>query len=207
MTRLFAWVIEFGQTPAMRRLARRLAPYADRPWFPPFSGGLAFVATLTFSVPFVPILSTSVAVNRHRWLQLALWAILGSAAAGALFTHLLGHFGTEFISEKLPQLVASKHWHLLVKWVSSYGFVSLAAIAASPIADTPALILVALLGMPWFEVFASLTLGKGMKYIIIAALTAKAAGQVIEYFELEDAKIMHEQKKRGLTGHGDDEMD
>lgn len=75
----------------------------------------------------------------------------------------------------------------------------------SPIADTPALILAALLGMPWFEVLASLTLGKGMKYIIIMGLSAKAAGQVIAYFELEDAKIMHEQKP-GLTGHGDDEM-
>lgn len=194
MTKLHEWVVEFGQTPAMLKLARRLAPFADRSWFSALAGGLAFIATLTFSIPFVPILSTFVAVDRRRWLQLALWAVLGSATAGALFTHVLGHLGTEFITEKLPQLVASKHWHLLVKWVSSYGFISLAAIAASPIADTPALILAALLGMPWFEVFASLTLGKGVKYIIIAALTAKAAGQVIDYYELEDAKIIHQQK-------------
>jgi membrane protein YqaA with SNARE-associated domain len=194
MARLLTWLIELRQNPALRRLGRRLAPYADRPWFPPLAGFLAFAATLSFTVPVVPVLCTLVAINRRRWLWLALWAVLGSAAAGALFTHLLGHFGTAFLAEKLPQLVVSKHWHLLVKWVSSYGFISLAAIAVSPIAQTPALILAALLGMPWFEVFASLALGKGVKYTLMAALTAKTAGQVIEYYEREEVAISVKRK-------------
>ena len=182
MARLLVWLSEVGQNPALLRLVRRLAPYADRPWFPSLAGFLAFAATLSLTVPVVPVLCAMVAMNRRRWRSLTFFAVLGSAAAGALFTHLLGHFGTAFLVEKLPQLVASKHWHVTVAWVSNYGFVSLAAIAALPIAQTPALILAALLGMPWFEVFTSLMLGKGVKYGVMAALTAKTADQAIEYY-------------------------
>ena len=92
-----------------------------------------------------------------------LWSVLGSAAAGALFTHLLGHFGSAWINERLPRLKASKHWRC-TWWagVSTYGFVTLAAVAASPFAQTPALVLAALLGLPVTgEVFGALLLGKG----------------------------------------------
>ncbi len=98
---------------------------------------------------------------------------MGSAVAGALFTHLLGHFGGAWINERLPQLAASKHWHYLVGWASDYGFATLVVIAASPLAQTPALVLAALLGLPWPEVLAALLLGKGLKYSVVGAVTAR----------------------------------
>ncbi|MDO9196847.1 hypothetical protein [Rhodoferax sp.] len=85
---------------------------------------------------------------------------------------LLRHFGTVWINARLPQLAASKHWHYLVSWVSSYGFVTLAAIAPSPFAQTPALILAALLGLPCPKVVGALLRGKGLKYSLVGAVTA-----------------------------------
>lgn len=170
--RLIARALEFGHNLGIRRWVGRLFPYADRWWFPPVAGALSAAATLSLSVPVGPLLVALVALNPRRWRAVVVWAVLGSAVAGALFTHLLGHFGGTWINERLPQLAASKHWHLLVAWVSSYGFVSLAAIAASPFAQTPALILAALLGLRWPEVFGALLLGKGLKYGLIGAVTA-----------------------------------
>ena len=69
------------------------------------------------------------------------WSVLGSAVAGALFTRLLGRFGSAWINERLPQVASSKHWHDRVSWVSEYGFVTLTATAASPLTQIPALIL------------------------------------------------------------------
>lgn len=103
-----------------------------------------------------PLLIALVALNPRRWRRVVLWPVLGSAVAGALFTHLLGHFGAVWISERLPQLATSKHWHYLVSWVTDFGFVTLAAIAMSPFTQTPALILAAISGMPWYEVLGAL---------------------------------------------------
>ncbi len=69
---------------------------------------------------------------------------------------------------------ASRHWHYLVYWVAHYGFLTLLVIAASPFAQTPALFLIALLGMQWPEVFGALLIGKGLKYTAIGAATARA---------------------------------
>jgi membrane protein YqaA with SNARE-associated domain len=175
MTRFVAWTLDFGHNLGVRRSIARLFPFAERGWFPPFAAVLSSAATLSLVVPVGPVLIALVALNPRRWRAIVAWSVLGSAAAGALFTHLLGHFGTAWIAVQLPQLAASRHWHYLVDWVASYGFLTLVAIAASPFAQTPALILVALLGMRWPEVFAALLLGKGLKYLIIGAATARAA--------------------------------
>lgn len=172
--RFVARALEFGHNPGIRRWIGRLFPFADRWWFPPIAALLSAGATLSLTVPVGPVLIALVALNPRRWRALVLWAMLGSAVAGALFTHLLGHFGMTWIDRQLPQLAASKHWHLLVEWTANYGFLTLAAIAATPFAQTPALILGALLGMRWPSVFAALLIGKGLKYGVIGAATARA---------------------------------
>lgn len=177
MNRFVATALEFGHNLGVHRWVTRLSPYAERPWFPPLAGLLAAAATLSLSVPVGPVLVALVALNPRRWRAVVVWSVLGSAVAGALFTHLLGHFGGAWINERLPQLAASKHWHTLVAWVSDYGFVTLAAIAASPFSQTPALILAALLGLPWLDVLGALVLGKGLKYSVVGAITARSAGE------------------------------
>lgn len=175
MNRAVARILEFGHNAGIRRAVARLVPFADRWWFPVLAALLTAGTTLSLTVPVGPVLIALVALSPRRWRPIVLWSALGSAAAGALFTHLLGHFGTAWIDRQLPQLAQSKHWHYLVDWVASYGFITLAAVAASPFAQTPALILAALLGMPSPEVFAALLAGKTAKYSFIGAATAHAA--------------------------------
>ncbi len=165
-------MLEFGHNPGIRRRVGRLFPSADRWWLPPLAALLSAAATLSLTVPVGPILVALVALNPRRWRAFVVWSVLGSAIAGALFTHLVGHFGGAWMNERLPQLAASKHWHYLVSWVSNYGFATLTVIAASPFAQTPALMLAALLGLPWPEVLGALLLGKGLKYFVVGAVTA-----------------------------------
>lgn len=56
---------------------------------------------------------------------------------------------------------------------------ALAFIAALPVAQSPALILVAVLGMPSSEVLASLLMGKAIKYGIVGAFVARTADQAL----------------------------
>ncbi len=186
--RLIAHALEFGHNLGIRRWVGRLFPFADRWWFPSLAAALSAAATLSLTVPVGPVLMALVALNPRRWRALVVWSVLGSATAGALFTHLLGHFGAAWINERLPQLAASKHWHYLVSWVSSYGFATLAAIAASPFAQTPALILAAVLGLPWPAVLGALLLGKGLKYSLIGAVTARTTGGALAAAEASQVR-------------------
>lgn len=175
--RIAHFALEFGHNLGMRRWVGRLQPYAEHWWFPPLCGGLCAAATLSLTIPVGPMLIALVALNPRRWRIVVLWSVIGSAVAGALFTHMLGHVGDEWISERLPQLAASKHWHYMVTWVTNFGFATLAAIAASPFTQTPALILASVLGMPWFEVLGALLIGKGLKYSLVGAVTARTTGR------------------------------
>ncbi|MCW5660028.1 MAG: hypothetical protein KIT60_20190 [Burkholderiaceae bacterium] len=187
--RFIGTALEFAHNLGVRRCVNRLFPYADCWWYPPLAAALSAAATLSLSVPVGPLLTALVALNPRRWRALVVWSVLGSSVAGALFTHLLGHFGIAWINERLPQLASSKHWHYLVSWVSDYGFVTLTAIAASPFSQTPALILAALLGLSWPAVFGALLLGKGLKYSLVGAVTARTAG-IEAPIELSDRPVL-----------------
>ena len=137
---------------------------------------MSAASTLSLTVPVGPVLIALVTLNPRRWRSVVVWMMLGSAVAGAVFTHLLGHFGMAWIDRQLPQLAASRHWHYLVQWTADYGFLTLAVIAATPFAQTPALILSALFGMGSPSVFGALLIGKGLKYTVIGAATSRALG-------------------------------
>lgn len=179
MKQVLLWFAHFAHRPALQRLMRRFAPVAGRAWFPPLAAIMAFAATLSMIIPTVPFLSAMVMLKPRRWRIISLWAILGSASAGALLVHLLGHFGTVFLATKLPELMASSHWQHMVNLTSHHGWWVLVLIAASPISQTPFLALAAILGMPTLTVLASLFAGKGVKYSFVAWLTALGAKELV----------------------------
>ncbi len=64
-----------------------LSKQAHRRWYPVLVGALAFFATLSMSVPVVPLLSASVLLNARRWKAIAACAAFGSGA-GALILYV-----------------------------------------------------------------------------------------------------------------------
>lgn len=179
---MLLWLVQIGHRPALHRLVGRLAPFARHAWFPQLAGILAFAATLSMTVPTVPMLCALVALDRSRWRVIAFWAVLGGAFAGAVFVHVLGHLGALYLEAKLPELVASAHWQHLGESSSHHGWWVLALVAASPIAQTPVLFLAAILGMPAMTVFLSLFAGKAFKYALMAGLTARAVHEVADVY-------------------------
>lgn len=187
MNRALLWLVHVGHRSALHRLVDRLAPIAERGWFPPLAAVMAFAATLSMSVPTVPLLCALVALNHRRWRAIGFWAVLGSAMAGAVFVHVLGHYGALFMESRLPEIVASSHWQHLVEWSSHHGWWVLVLVAASPIAQTPALFLAAIVGMSWTAVFSSLFVGKIAKYGLMAGLTARAVREAAHVYSLRPA--------------------
>lgn len=169
---------EMWDRSVLHRLVRPLRPLAIRGWFPAVGALMAFAATLSMTVPTVPILGALVSLNPRRWLAIACWATVGSAVGGALLVHVLGHFGGILLAQKLPELAASSHWQHMQGLATHHGWWVLMVVAALPLSQTPFLLVAALFGMPALTVFVSLAAGKAAKYGIVAALTARAASEL-----------------------------
>jgi membrane protein YqaA with SNARE-associated domain len=166
--------------PFFRRQIARLSRRADSPLFPGLGMVLAFAATLT-AVAFVPILCALVAARRRHWVWTAICCAIGSALGATLLAWLAGEYGMQFMTEVLPRVARSQEWGIGMRWVKQFGFIALIAVACLPLSQTPVLIACALLGMPAEEVFASVLVGKLIKYIISAALATAALNHVADH--------------------------
>lgn len=171
-----------ARTPHTKKLARLvfasvldfLNKRADRRAYPVLVGGLAFLATLSMCVPVVPILSAAVLFNARRWKAVALFAAFGSGAGALILYVVFHHLGWVQLLGYLPELMRSTKWVTIAGWTENYGLAALLVIAASPLPQTPALVVVALAELSPFAVFAAIFSGKLAKYGLTAWLAARA---------------------------------
>lgn len=155
------------------RLLQALERRADSRAFPLVVGGMALLTTLSMSIPFASLLMAAVLLARRRWRSMAIWSSAG-AAIGALGVYLVfHHLGWNRVFDAYPELVRSVAWRDATRWLTRYGAESLLVIAALPIPLTPALIFAAISRLPVVDVIASLWLGKWIKYMVYAWMTAR----------------------------------
>lgn len=140
----------------------------DRRWYPVLVGALAFFATLSMSVPVVPLLYASVFLNARRWKTIAPCAAFGSGAAALILYVVFHHLDWVQLLGYLPELTRSPKWGAIASWTEDYGLPALLVIAASPLPQTPALVIVALAEFSPLTEFATIFTGKLAKYGIAA---------------------------------------
>lgn len=173
-----AWVASWNHLPQLHAFARRLAPFADHPLFPLLGAVIALLATITMSLPLVPVVSALVALRPLRWKAIVFWAVLGSAVGAVLLTYAFGALSLPWLNDRMPELMNSAHWQHLTDWATRSGWWVLAGIAALPVTQTPALVLASMLGMPLLDVFIAVAVGKGIKYGIVARATQLVSDNV-----------------------------
>ncbi len=165
-------------TALFQRLITRFSGLASSPLFPLLGVTFAFAATL-LAVAFVPVLCALVALKRRHWARTALGCAIGSALGATVLAWLVGEYGPQFTAEFLPNIARSREWETGLRWVDQYGFVALIAVAGLPLSQTPVLLVCALMGMPLPTVFASIFIGKLLKYLVSAAFAATALEHVL----------------------------
>jgi membrane protein YqaA with SNARE-associated domain len=137
---------------------------ASQPGYPLIVGGIAFAMTLSMLMPFVPVLIGTVLVRREQWVAIVFVSSLGSAAGGLILYVAFHHLGWNQVVEAYPDLLQTAAWIDATWWLSAYGTWALFLIAASPFAQTPALLLAAVSDLAIQDVFVALLLGKFIKY-------------------------------------------
>jgi len=99
---------------------------------------------------------------------------MGSSTAALILYVGFHHLGWVQLREYFPELTRSAKWVKIAQLTEDYGLVALLAIAASPLPQTPALVIVALAELSRLGVFAAIFGGKLAKYGLAAWLAARA---------------------------------
>jgi membrane protein YqaA with SNARE-associated domain len=169
-------------------------PKTNHPWFlavlegvasarayPLVIGVIACLLTVSMTIPFAPILIGAVLLNRQRWVAIVIVSSFGSASGG-LFLYLgLHHLGWNQVVTLDPALAQSQTWITVTRWVSAYGTWALLVFAASPLPQTPVLVLTAVSRLPVIEVLTAVLCGKLLKYTLYGYLAARFPDWVQRY--------------------------
>ena len=120
------------------------------------------------------------ASRRDYWPLYALLATLG-AVLGGYITYLLGRKGgKEAIERKLHKQKAGKLFHKFEK----YGFrtVVVTSILPPPFPLVPVLLAAGALQYPRRKFVGALSLGRGIRYLVVAGLGARYGDQIVGFF-------------------------
>ncbi|GAA5184499.1 hypothetical protein GCM10025771_38710 [Niveibacterium umoris] len=130
--------------------------------------GLAAAGTLTAAYPITLIISTAVLIAPKRWRSIAAVSTLGSALGACALVILFHHMAWEQLYAHFPALGTHPRWHLVTQWTQAYGLAALLLVAALPLPQTPALIVLSAVRHDYLGVFLAVAAGKAIKYSVVA---------------------------------------
>lgn len=151
-------------------LLARKAEHRSYPWWVAL---IAFLCTLTALAPFGVILTASVLFKPQRWREIVVLSGAGAAFASVILFTGFTHLPWETLLHWFPALGEAERVALAQRWIGEYGAWALLAIAASPLPQTPALLVCSLAALPVWQVFVAMLCGKWLKYALYAASVMK----------------------------------
>lgn len=160
----------------------RLETWIDHPFGLPILAFLAAIDLFVMVIPTEGVLISSVLLRPKRWLAIVFWISTGSAA-GALFLGLvIHHFGPAAVEFFFKGALHSSSWSRVENWVGRYGAPALAAIAASPLPQQPAVVITALGKLPIVMIFGMVWLGRAPKYFLFGWLASHMPGVLLRRY-------------------------
>ena len=154
---------------------------ATHRYYPLVVALIAFTSTATFAFPFVIVLIPAVLLAPRRWLLLGLITGIASGIGGGVLVEVFQFMGRELLLARFPQVSGSEYWLMISGWLHDYGLFALAVIAASPIPQTPTVFLYSMADPSTVGAMLAIGLGKTIKYVFLAWLTARYPARFIAY--------------------------
>lgn len=134
--------------------------------YPLLVGMLAVISAATSLYPFGPVIVAATVFAPNRWRGVIVGASLGAVIGATAFALLVQSFGIGLVDRLFPALRESAIWEHSAYWINHHGSLALAAIAALPVPQMPAMILAALSEMGLLSITLALLVGKTLKYTV-----------------------------------------
>ena len=162
-------------------LRNTFAATATYRYYPLVVAFFAFVVTLPFSFPFAAIIIPATLLAPKRWLSLGLLCGFGSGCGATVLVEVFHSVGWDAIARHYPDLVQLQTWQWANEWLLRYGLVALLVIAASPLPQTPALLIYSLVDPFAPGVLMAVGTGKAVKYTLLTSLTARYPARFVKF--------------------------
>lgn len=156
-----------------QRTHRAISHLCETTSFGPFLALLAFLTSVTMSLPFTTIIVPATLAAPQRWRVIAAYGASGSALGATLLVTGFHHLGWARLHELFPAMLTNPLWSEVTMWTAQWGIAALFVIALSPLPETPALIFCAIADLSTLGVLSAVAAGKGAKYGLLAALIAR----------------------------------
>lgn len=148
--------------------------YADRWWYAPLIGALAFADLFVIVIPTDGLLISAVMLAPRRWFTKSVIVALGSSLGAVALVFLLHEHGLPLLLKIAPGIDQSHAWiwsqHLMEQW----GIWALFLIGVSPFMQHPAIALAALAHMPVWSVFWAVFIARVIKYAFLGWIATHA---------------------------------
>lgn len=157
------------------RVESLLSRWSRQILFPPIVGGVAWLSTMTLTIPVEILVVVATLLSRPRWFPIAFFAATGSAIASVALYLAFHHLGWALLVEQYPEISNTRAWSEITKWLSDYGVLALFAFMAfpAPVPKTAVLAFAGIYRLPIAEVIAAIWIGKFIKYESYAFIAAR----------------------------------
>ena len=128
------------------------------------------------------VVTILLAAHHHEpWIYYAMMATLGSVIGGYITYRMARKGGKEMLEKKFSQKKVKKVYAIFERW----GFISVAipAILPPPFPIVPMLLAAGAMQYPTRKFLAALTVGRGIRYTILAYLGAHYGRHIVRFFD------------------------
>ena len=148
------------------RVESLLSSWSRQKLFPSIVGGIAWLSTITLTMPVEILVVVATLLSRPRWFPIAFFAATGSAVASFALYLAFHHLGWALLIEHYPDIANTRAWAEITRWLSDYGVLALFAFMAfpAPVPKVAVLAFAAIYRLPIAEVIAAIWIGKLIKY-------------------------------------------
>lgn len=165
---------------------RKLQKYADRWWYAPVIGLLAFLDYFVVVLPTDGILVSATMLSPRRWIYFALVMALGSSLGALALGAILEVHGLPFLLELSPGLDQGTLWKWSDALMDKWGGWAVFLIGASPLMQHPVVALAAMAEMPLGQLFAFMLGGRLLKFLVLAWISTHAPRLLRKLWGIQD---------------------
>ena len=143
------------------------------PWVAAFGTGLNLF-TLVLTAATVVLFLAAVLARKERWVSTAFANAVGAVVGSAALLYLLREQGETLMETAFPTVLASPAWAKAYGLLEAYGAFGMFLISCLPIFLHPVIVFGVISGMSNVGILAIILVGRTVKYLVMAWVTANA---------------------------------
>lgn len=133
-------------------------------WFLPSIFFLSFIDFFVIVIPMDALVVGSVLLRKKDWLRVFFIATFGSALGAIASAYCIDLWGEPLVREHLSSWYTGENWNKTALIVSKHGAWGLILVAMTPLPQQVAVALCRLAHVSLLAIFASVFVGRGLKY-------------------------------------------